>query len=126
MIDILSNMRTLRSLEIASRFLNTGTVEYLLEKLPSLECLSVGAYEMDNKLAHALSKCASMHTLKVKGNYIPGFLASLMQPSPLMSTLKVLTVWRNPNVFRDNFTLEDKHSKKSAMKNFGCAIQIIY
>ncbi|KAI5192489.1 hypothetical protein NECID01_1956 [Nematocida sp. AWRm77] len=126
LIDVLSTMRLLRSLEIVNGSLPIETTEYLLEKLPSLECLSVGVKDLDCKLAHALSKCTRMHTLKLRGKYTPGFLASLLQPSPLMSTLKVLSVCRNagPSYRKSNFSAEDKHSKKTAMKKFGCAVEI--
>ncbi|KAI5192491.1 hypothetical protein NECID01_1958 [Nematocida sp. AWRm77] len=124
LIDALSKLRLLRSLEIVNGSLPIETTEYLLEKLPSLECLSVGVKELDNKLAHALSKCTGMHTLKLRGNYIPGFLASLLQPSTLMTTLKVLSVWRNSGSYkRGNFSADDLSSKKAAMKNFGCEVE---
>ncbi|KAI5191494.1 hypothetical protein NECID01_1488 [Nematocida sp. AWRm77] len=126
LIDALSKLHHLRSLEIINGLLPTKTAEYLLEMLPTLECLSVGVYELDSKLAHALSKCTRMHALKLRGQYIPGFLSSLLQPSPLMTTLKSLCIWRNSGPFyrKSNFSAEDKHSKEAAMKNFGCAVEI--
>ncbi|KAI5191966.1 hypothetical protein NECID01_1734, partial [Nematocida sp. AWRm77] len=124
LINALSKLRLLRSLETVNGLLSIETAEYLLEKLPALECLSVGVNELDNKLAQALSRCTGMHTLKVRGNYTPGFLASLLQPSPLMRTLKALCVYRYTGVFsRGNFSIEDTHSKKAAMENFGCEIE---
>ncbi|KAI5192490.1 hypothetical protein NECID01_1957 [Nematocida sp. AWRm77] len=125
-IDAFSKLPHLRSLEIVNGSLQIETAEYLLEKLPSLECLSVGVKDLDSKLAHALSKCTGMHTLNLRGNYIPGFLASLLQPSPLMSTLEVLSVWRYTNKGKIKFSPKDKHSKDTAMENFGCAVQVIY
>ncbi|KAI5188997.1 hypothetical protein NECID01_0352 [Nematocida sp. AWRm77] len=118
LIDVLSKLRYLRSLEIINGTLSTETAEYLLDKLPALEYLSVGVKDLDNKLAHALSKCTGMHTLKLKGNYIPGFLASLLQPSPLMNTLKVLSLFRHSShsYKRGKLSANDKHSKKVAMK----------
>ncbi|KAI5193059.1 hypothetical protein NECID01_2169 [Nematocida sp. AWRm77] len=126
LIDTLSSMRLLRSLETVNGLLSIETAVYLLDKLPNLECLSVGVKELDNKLAHALSKCVRMHTLKLRGNYISGFLASLLRPSPLMSTLKVLSVWRNSGTSygRGNFSAEDKHSKDTAMEKFRCEVEI--
>ncbi|KAI5191553.1 hypothetical protein NECID01_1503 [Nematocida sp. AWRm77] len=128
LIDALSSLRYLRSLKILNGIMLIETIEYLLEKLPALECLTVKINELNNSLAHVLSKYTGIHTLKLKGNYIPGFLASLLQPSPLMNTLKVLTVWRNPGASyrRGKFTIEDKYSKQTAMDKFECAIQVIY
>ncbi|KAI5192693.1 hypothetical protein NECID01_2042, partial [Nematocida sp. AWRm77] len=127
LIDTLSSLRFLRSLEIVNRFLPTETAEYLLDKLPALECLSVGVKELDNKLAHVLSRCSGMHTLVLRGIYIPGFLASLLQPSPLMTTLKVLSVCRNSGFYRKgSLSTEDLSSKDTVMKKFGCAVEIIY
>ncbi|KAI5192097.1 hypothetical protein NECID01_1806 [Nematocida sp. AWRm77] len=122
--NALSRLRHLRTLEIIKGSLRIETLEYLLEKLPSLECLSFGVYNLDNKLAHALSKYSGIHTLKLRGHYTPGFLASLLQPSPLMNTLKSLCVWRHSGLYGGTFSIEDNHSKKAAMKNFGCALQI--
>ncbi|KAI5191873.1 hypothetical protein NECID01_1678 [Nematocida sp. AWRm77] len=128
LIDTLSSMRLLRSLETVNGLLSTETVEYLLEKLPTLECLSVGVKELGNKLAHVLSKCTGMHSLNLRGRYTPGFLASLLQPSPLMNTLKLLNVWKNSGASyrRGKFSAEDLSSKEAAMKNFSCAVEIIY
>ncbi|KAI5191551.1 hypothetical protein NECID01_1501 [Nematocida sp. AWRm77] len=126
LIDVLSSLRFLRSLEIVNGSLSTKTIEYLLGKLPTLEWLSVGVKYLDNKLAHALSKCTAMHTLMLRGRYIPGFLGSLLQPSSLMTTLKVLCVWRysGASVRRGNLSAEDKYIKKAAIKKFGCAVEI--
>ncbi|KAI5193235.1 hypothetical protein NECID01_2186 [Nematocida sp. AWRm77] len=125
LIDALSSLRLLRTLEVVDSTLDTETAVYLLDKLPNLECLSVGVSNLDIKLAHALSKYVGMHTLKLRGYYTAGFLASLLRPSPLMSTLKVLSVWRNSGSYRKgNFSIEDKHSKDTAMKNFGCEVEI--
>ncbi|KAI5192700.1 hypothetical protein NECID01_2049 [Nematocida sp. AWRm77] len=126
LIDALSSLHLLRSLETVNGTLSTETIEYLLDKLSSLECLSVGVDELDSKLVHALSKCTGMHTLNLRGIYIPGFLASLLQPSPLMSTLKVLCVYRHFNIYyrRGKLSTKDLSSKKDAMKNFGCAVEI--
>ncbi|KAI5190497.1 hypothetical protein NECID01_1003 [Nematocida sp. AWRm77] len=124
MIDALSNLRLLRSLETVNGLLSAETVVYLLERLPTLECLSVGVKELGNNLAHALSKYTGMHTLNLRGSYTAGFLTSLLQPSPLMSTLKFLEIYKHPNTFNDNFTSEDISSKKGSMKRFGCVIKI--
>ncbi|KAI5189532.1 hypothetical protein NECID01_0555 [Nematocida sp. AWRm77] len=126
LIDALSNLRFLRSLETVNGLLPIETAEYLLEKLPALECLSVGVKELGNKLVHALSRCTGMHTLILRGNYTAGFFSSLLQPSPLMSTLKVLCVWRNISIsYRNgNFSAEDRHSKKAAMKRFGGVVEM--
>ncbi|KAI5190632.1 hypothetical protein NECID01_1073 [Nematocida sp. AWRm77] len=124
LIDALSNLPHLRSLGIINGFLPIETIECLLGKLSSLEYLSVGVKELDCKLAHALSKYAGMHTLMLRGSYIPGFLASLLQPSPLMSTLEFLDVCRYCITRKSRLTPEDKHSKTAAMKNFGCKIQM--
>ncbi|KAI5189728.1 hypothetical protein NECID01_0634, partial [Nematocida sp. AWRm77] len=126
LIYALSTLPHLWSLEIANGTLLIETIEYLLEKLPSLECLSVGVNEMGNKLALVLSKCTAMHTLILRGNYTPGFLASLLQPSPLMNTLKVLSVWRYTNKGKIKFSPKDKHSKDTAMEKFECAVEIKY
>ncbi|KAI5188998.1 hypothetical protein NECID01_0353 [Nematocida sp. AWRm77] len=126
LIDVLSKLRFLRSLEIVNGLLSIEPAECLLEKLPSLECLSVGVYKLDNKLAHVLSKYAGMHILNLRGYYTTGFLASLLQPSPLMNTLKVLSLFRHSNIYykRGNFSTEDISSKDTAMENFGCAVKI--
>ncbi|KAI5192492.1 hypothetical protein NECID01_1959 [Nematocida sp. AWRm77] len=126
LIDTLSKLPHLWSLEIINGSLEIETAEYLLERLPALECLSVGVKDLDKKLAHALSKCTGMHTLKLRGNYSTGFFASLLQPSPLMNTLRVLCVCRNfgSSYRRDKFSAEDLSSKKAAMKNFGCTVEI--
>ncbi|KAI5189934.1 hypothetical protein NECID01_0729 [Nematocida sp. AWRm77] len=126
LINALSKLPHLQSLEIINGLLLIEIVEYLLEKLPSLKCLSVGVYKLDNKLAHTLSKYTSMHTLNLRGQYTPGFLASLLQPSPLMCTLKVLCIWRNSGSCYTKGTLsaEDLSSKKAAMKKFGCAVEL--
>ncbi|KAI5191549.1 hypothetical protein NECID01_1499, partial [Nematocida sp. AWRm77] len=127
LIDALSSLRFLRSLETVNGLVPIETAEYLLERLPSLECLSVGVNKLDNKLVHVLSGCTGIQTLILRGIYTPGFLASLLQPSPLMSTLKVLTLWRNCSFYRkDKFSAEDLSSKDTAMENFGCTIEIIY
>ncbi|KAI5193043.1 hypothetical protein NECID01_2163 [Nematocida sp. AWRm77] len=127
LIDTLSNLPLLRSLEILNGFLPIETAEHLLETLPALECLSVGVKYLDSKLAHALSKCTAMHTLKLRGRYIPGFLASLLQPSPLMTTLKVLCVCRNSGFYRKgSLSAEDLSSKDTAMEKFGLVFEIIY
>ncbi|KAI5144796.1 hypothetical protein NEPAR04_2215 [Nematocida parisii] len=126
LIDALSKLRLLRSLGTVNGSLEIETVEYLLERLPALECLSIGVKYLDNKLAHALSKYTEMHTLKLRGRYNPGFLGSLLQPSPLMNMLKTLCVCRNSGTSyrRGNFSTEDISSKGTAMKNFGCAVEI--
>ncbi|KAI5191157.1 hypothetical protein NECID01_1326 [Nematocida sp. AWRm77] len=126
LVDALSKLRLLRSLEIINGTLNTETAEYLLEKLSNLECLSVGVRKLDNNLAQALSKYAGMHTLRLRGKYTPGFLASLLRPSPLMNTLRVLDLRRYYIDATNNPSPEDKHSKKEAMKKFGCMVQMIY
>ncbi|KAI5193068.1 hypothetical protein NECID01_2171 [Nematocida sp. AWRm77] len=128
LIDALSKLRLLRSLEIFNGSLGIETAECLLDKLPVLECLSVGVKELDNKLAQVLSKYAGMHTLKVRGKYTAGFLASLLQPSPLMRTLKALYVCKNsgPCCRKDSLSIEDTHSKKDAMKKFRCIVEIRY
>ncbi|KAI5192894.1 hypothetical protein NECID01_2123 [Nematocida sp. AWRm77] len=124
LIDALSILRLLRSLETVNGLLPIETIEYLLERLPSLECLSVGVYNLDSKLAHALSKYTGMQTLKLRGKYTSGFFASLLQPSPLMNTLKALSVYRHSgSSYRDNFSAEDKDSKKTAMENFRCVVE---
>ncbi|KAI5192941.1 hypothetical protein NECID01_2140 [Nematocida sp. AWRm77] len=126
MIDALSRLRLLRSLEILNGTLFIETAEDLLEKLPGLECLYVGVKELDNKVAHALSKCTSMHTLSLRGRYTPGFLAFLLQPSPLMSTLKVLYFYKHSGFYKASFNAEDLSRKGSAMENFGCEVKIRY
>ncbi|KAI5192874.1 hypothetical protein NECID01_2117 [Nematocida sp. AWRm77] len=127
LIYALSKLPHLRSLEIVNGLLPIETAEYLLEKLPTLEYLSVGVKELDNKLVHALSKYTGMQTLKLRGQYTTGFLASLLQPSPLMNTLKALTLCRNSGPsYRDNFSAEDKDSKKTAMENFRCVVETRY
>ncbi|KAI5189770.1 hypothetical protein NECID01_0676 [Nematocida sp. AWRm77] len=127
LIDALSNLHLLRSLKTVNSLLSIETAVYLLEKLPTLECLSIGVKELDRTLAHGLSKHAGIHTLNLRGNYTPDFLSSLVQPSPLMSTLKVLCLWRNSGTsYRSNFSTKDISSKDTAMKKFGCAIKIIY
>ncbi|KAI5192924.1 hypothetical protein NECID01_2134 [Nematocida sp. AWRm77] len=125
LIYALSKLPLLRSLEIVNSFLSVETAEYLLEKLPSLECFSFGVKELDRTLAHGLSKHAGIHTLNLKGRYTPDFLSSLLQPSPLMSTLKVLCLWRNSgSSYRGKFSTKDLSSKKTAMMKFGCAVKI--
>ncbi|KAI5192484.1 hypothetical protein NECID01_1951 [Nematocida sp. AWRm77] len=128
LISALSKLSLLRSLETVNGFLPIETIEYLLEKISSLECLSVGVNKLDNNLAQVLSKCTGMHTLNLRGIYISGFLASLLQPSPLMNTLKVLSVWKNSGTSyrRSNFSAEDLSSKDTAMENFKCAVEIRY
>ncbi|KAI5192696.1 hypothetical protein NECID01_2045 [Nematocida sp. AWRm77] len=127
LIDALSSLRLLRSLEIINGFLPIKTAEYLLEKLPTLECLSVGVKKLDNKLAQVLSKTTNMHTLKLRGYYTANFFASLLRPSPLMSTLKVLCVYRYSDAcYSGSLSAEDTHSKAAAMKKFGCAVESIY
>ncbi|KAI5188425.1 hypothetical protein NECID01_0056 [Nematocida sp. AWRm77] len=126
LIYVLSKLSHLRSLETVNGLLLIETVEYLLEKLPSLECLAVGVKELDNRLAQVLSKYVGMHTLNLRGNYTTGFLASLLRPSPLMSTLKVLCVYKYSGIYSSSLSPEDQHSKKEAMKKFGCAVQMIY
>ncbi|KAI5190909.1 hypothetical protein NECID01_1204 [Nematocida sp. AWRm77] len=124
-LDALSKLPYLRSLEVVNGFLSVETVEYLLEKLPALECLSGGFKELDNKLAQALSMYAGMHMLKLRGRYTTGFLASLLQMSPLMNTLKVLDVYRyGKNTLVNRLSIEDKASKTIAMQNLGCAVQV--
>ncbi|KAI5191501.1 hypothetical protein NECID01_1495 [Nematocida sp. AWRm77] len=127
LIDALSKLHHLRSLEIINNFLQIETAEYLLDKLPTLERFSVGVKDLDSKLVHILSKYAGMHTLNLRGYYISGFLASLLLPSPLLNTLKVLCVYRHSgsSYRKDKFSAEDISSKKAAMKNFGCAVEII-
>ncbi|KAI5193221.1 hypothetical protein NECID01_2184, partial [Nematocida sp. AWRm77] len=126
LIDALSKLRLLRSLETVNGLLTIETVKDLLERLPNLEYLCVGIDKLDNTLAQALSKCTSMHMLKLRGNYRSSFFTSLLQPSPLMSTLKVLDIYRYHKNNTNKFTPEDKHSKKAAIKNFGCKIQVFY
>ncbi|KAI5192488.1 hypothetical protein NECID01_1955 [Nematocida sp. AWRm77] len=128
LIDTLSKLPHLRSLETVNGSLSIETAEYLLEKLPSLECLSVGISNLDHVFAHVLSKYAGMRTLKLRGCYIPGFLDSLLQPSPLMNTLKVLTLYRNtgPSYRRGKFSAKDLSSKEASMEKFGRAVEIIY
>ncbi|KAI5190867.1 hypothetical protein NECID01_1162 [Nematocida sp. AWRm77] len=123
-IDALSSLRFLRSLELINGLLPVETAEYMLDKLPTLECLSVGVKDLDNSLAHALSKCAGMHTLNLRGIYTTGFLASLLQPSPLMCTLKVLCVYRYSRCVLDTLSPRDTYSKESAMAKFGCEVQV--
>ncbi|KAI5190905.1 hypothetical protein NECID01_1200 [Nematocida sp. AWRm77] len=124
LIDALSKPGILRSLEIINSSLPIKTAEYLLDKLLSLEYLSVGAKQLDTKLGHALSKCTNMRMLNLRGNYIPGFFSSLLRPSPLMSTLKYLSVYKYSGSCRGNLSAEDLSSKKAAIKNFGCTIEI--
>ncbi|KAI5189524.1 hypothetical protein NECID01_0547, partial [Nematocida sp. AWRm77] len=91
-------------------------------------CLSVGVKELGNKLVHALSRCTGMHTLILRGNYTAGFFSSLLQASPLMSTLEALSVCRNTVSCnkKDSLSAEDKRSKKDAMKKFGCIVETRY
>ncbi|KAI5188450.1 hypothetical protein NECID01_0081 [Nematocida sp. AWRm77] len=125
-LDALSKLSHFRSLETVNGLLLIETVEYLLETLPTLECLAVEVHKLNNNLAQVLSKYVGMHTLKLRGKYTSGFLASLLRPSPLMSTLRVLEIYRYSIDTTNSFTLEDQRSRQEAMKKFGCMVQIIY
>ncbi|KAI5192769.1 hypothetical protein NECID01_2075, partial [Nematocida sp. AWRm77] len=52
LIDALSSLRLLRSLETVNGLLPIETAVYLLDKLPTLDCLSFGVHKLDNKLVH--------------------------------------------------------------------------
>ncbi|KAI5189349.1 hypothetical protein NECID01_0544 [Nematocida sp. AWRm77] len=125
-IYALSTLRYLRSLEVINGSLTTETAECLLDKLPALECLSVGVNRLNNAFSQSLSRCTSMHTLKLRGYYAPGFLASLLRPSSLMRTLKVLDIHRYHKNETNRLSAEDKFSMKIAKKNFRCAVTIRY
>ncbi|KAI5189584.1 hypothetical protein NECID01_0607 [Nematocida sp. AWRm77] len=124
LINAFSRLPYLRSLKIIDGLLLTETAVFLIEKLPNLETLCLGVKKLDAPLLQAFSKCTTMHILQLRGHYNTGFLSSLVCSSPLMNTLKVLDVYRYSKSGTTKLTPKDLSSKKTAMNNFGCVINI--